>query len=125
MNGKPGRGPRLVMRVVLLQFGSAGLVASACLGFWGWAAAGAALAGGSIAAIGSGLLGWRMFLPGVAAATVLRRALYAGEALKWTWTVFALWAALERWRLAPLPLILGLIVAQFGYWFGFVGMKRG
>ena len=125
MNGIAGHGRRLVMRVVLLQFGSAGLVASACLGFRGWAAVGAALAGGSIAAIGSGLLGWRMFLPGVAAATVLRRALYAGEALKWTWTVFALWVALGRWRLAPLPLILGLVVAQFGYWFGLVGMKRG
>ncbi len=113
------------MCVVLLQIGSAGVIASACLGFSGWAAAGAALAGGSIAAIGSGLLGWRMFLPGVAAARVLRRAMVAGEALKWTWTVFALWVALGRWRLAPLPLLLGLIVAQFGYWLGLVGMKRG
>ncbi len=125
MNGIAGHGRRLVMRVVLLQIGSAGLIAAACLGVWGSAAAGAAFAGGSIAAIGSALFGWRMFMPGVAAAPVLRRAMYAGEALKWTWTVFALWLALGRWRLAPLPLLLGLIVAQFGYWFGLVGMKRG
>lgn len=113
------------MRVVLLQIGSAALCASVCLGVWGWRPAGAAFVGGSIAAIGSGLFGWRMFLPGIAPAPVLRRAMYAGEALKWTWTVFALWLALGRWRLAPLPLLLGLIVAQFGYWFGLVGMKRG
>lgn len=113
------------MRVALLQAGSAGALASIFLAIGGVAAAGAALAGGLIAAVGSGLLGWRMFLPGIAPAPVLRRALFAGEALKWTWTIFALWFALARWRLAPLPLLVGLIVAQFAYWVGLVGMKRG
>jgi F0F1-type ATP synthase assembly protein I len=120
--GIVGRDRRLVMRVVLLQAGSACVVASACLPLGGRAAAMAGLAGGLIASVGSALLGWRMFLPGVAAAPVLRRALFAGEALKWTWTVFALWAALGPARLAPLPLLAGLIVAQFGYWFALVGM---
>lgn len=113
------------MRVALLQAGSACVVASACLVLAGARAAVAALAGGLIAAVGSGLLGWRMFLPGIAPAATLRRALFAGEALKWTWTILALWLAFARWRLAPLPLLVGLIVAQFGYWFGLVGMKRG
>lgn len=125
MNGIVGRETRLVMRIALLQTGSACVVASACLLLSGARAAAAALAGGLIAAVGSGLLGWRMFLPGVAPAAVLRRAMFAGEALKWTWTVLALSLAFARWRLAPLPLLSGLIVAQFGYWFALVGMKRG
>ena len=125
MNGLVGHGKRLVMRVVLLQAGGAVVVAAALLALSGAVAARAALAGGLIVAIGSGLLGWRMFLPGIAAAPVLRRALFAGEALKWTWYVVALWAAFARFKFAPLPLLVGLGLAQFGYWFGLVGLKRG
>ncbi len=125
MSGRVGPGTRLVMRVVLLQAGGAIAVACALLALSGAAAARAGLAGGLIVAIGSGLFGWRMFLPGVASAAVLKRALYAGEALKWTWYVVALWAAFARFRFAPLPLLAGLVLAQFGYWFGLVGMKRG
>ncbi|MDE2347290.1 MAG: ATP synthase subunit I [Gammaproteobacteria bacterium] len=123
--GRVGHGTRLVMRVVLLQAGGAVLVACVLLALSGAASAGAELAGGLIVAIGSGLFGWRMFLPGIAAAAVLKRALYAGEALKWTWYVVALWAAFARLKLAPLPLLAGLSLAQFVYWFGLVGMKRG
>ncbi len=118
-------GKRLVMRVVLLQTGSACVVASAYLALDGAEAAWSALVGGLTVAIGSALFGWRMFLPGIAAPATLRRALYAGEALKWTWTIVAVWVAFAHWRLPPLPLIVGLIVAQFGYWFGLIGMKRG
>jgi F0F1-type ATP synthase assembly protein I len=125
MNDALGAGKRLVMRVVLLQVGCATAVA---LVFWplqGAGAAGAGFAGGLIVAIGSGLFGWRMFAPGVAPATVLRRAMFAGESLKWFWTGVAVWAALARWKLSPLPLLTGLTFGQFGYWFGLVGMKRG
>jgi F0F1-type ATP synthase assembly protein I len=116
---------RLVARVVLWQTGGAFVVA-ACWWFWrGPAAAEAAFAGGLIAAIGSGLFGLRMFAPGIAPAAALRRAMFAGEALKWTWFALAMWAALTRLGLAPLPLMVGLIAAQFSYWFGLVGMKRG
>jgi F0F1-type ATP synthase assembly protein I len=125
MNGVSSAGKRLVVRVVLLQVGCAAAVA---LGFWplqGVLAAWSGLAGGLIVAIGSGLFGWRMFAPGIAPAAVLRRALFAAESLKWFWTAVAVWAALTRWKLAPLPLLTGLAFAQFGYWFGLVGMKRG
>ena len=125
MNGAVDHGKRLVMRVVLLQTGGAVVVASVFLAVYGAGAARAELAGGVIAAIGSGLFGWRMFLPGIAAASVLRRALFAGEALKWTWYVVALWAAFARFKFAPLPLLVGLGLAQFGYWFGLVRLKRG
>ena len=116
---------RLVIRVVLSQTVCAALAA---MTFWwleGAAAGASGLAGGLIAATGSGLFGWRLFAPGIAPAAVLRRALFAAESLKWFWYVVAVWAALARLRCAPLPLLTGLAVAQFGYWFGLVGMKRG
>jgi F0F1-type ATP synthase assembly protein I len=118
-------GKRLVIRVVLLQVGCAAAVA---LLFWplqGVWAAWSGLAGGLIVAIGSGLFGWRMFAPGIAPATVLRRAMFAAESLKWFWTALAVWAAFARLKLSPLPLLTGLAVAQFGYWLGLIGMKRG
>ncbi len=125
MNDIHSRGRRLVMRVVLLQTICAIAVA---LLFWvleGVAAAGSGLTGGLIAAVGSALFGWRMFAPGIAPASILRRAMFAGESLKWFWYVLAIWAAFARFKLTPLPLMTGLVVAQFGYWFGLIGMKRG
>jgi F0F1-type ATP synthase assembly protein I len=125
MNNISGTGTRLVMRVVLLQAGCAVAVAILFWAIQGRAAAGSGLTGGLIVAIGSGVFGWRLFAPGIAPAAVLRRALFAAESLKWFWYVFAVWAALARWKLLPLPLMTGLVFAQFGYWFGLVGMKRG
>jgi hypothetical protein len=66
-----------------------------------------------------------MFAPGIAPAAVLRRALFAAESLKWVWYVLAVWAALTRFAVPPLPLMTGLIVAQFGYWAGLAVVKRG
>ncbi len=116
---------RLVMRVVLLQVLCAAVVAVCFGALQGAAAARAGGWGGLVIAIGSALFGWRLFAPGVAPAGVLRRALFAAESLKWTWIVAAIWLALARWRLPPLPLLTGLVTAQFGYWFGLIGMKRG
>jgi len=82
------------------------------------------LLGGLIVAMGSALFGWRLFAPGIAPATVLRRALFAAESLKWFWYVLAVWLALARLKVQPLPLMAGLVFAQFGYWVGLVGMKR-
>lgn len=115
----------LVLRVVCLQTGCAAVAAAS---FWvleGAAAGRAALTGGLIVAIGSGLFGWRLFAPGIAPAATLHRALFAAESLKWCWTAFAVWAALTRLKSLPLPLLTGLVFAQFGYWAGLVGLKRG
>lgn len=112
------------MRVVFLQAACAALVA---IGFWaarGAAAGWSGLTGGLIAALGSAVFGWRMFAPGIAAAAVLRRAMFAAESLKWLWYMLALWAALVRFKLVPLPLLTGLATAQFAYWVGLVD-KRG
>ena len=83
-----------------------------------------ALAGGAIVAIGTAVFGWRMFAPGIASAPTLNRAMMAGEMLKWFWLVLAVWASLTKLKLLPMPLLVGLIVAQFGYWFGLVGRDR-
>jgi F0F1-type ATP synthase assembly protein I len=125
MNNVVGDGRRLVMRVVFLQAGCAFIVG---LIFWttrGMAAGWSGLAGGMIAAAGSALFGWRMFAPGIAPAVVLRRALFAGESLKWFWYLLSIWAALAVFQARPLPLLSGLIAAQFGYWFGLIVIKRG
>ena len=113
-----------MLRVVLLQAGCAlivglgfGIARDAAMGWSGFA-------GGAIVAVGSGLFGWRLFAPGIAPATVLRRALFAGESLKWCWYVLAVWAAFARFKLTPLPLMTGLVIAQFGYWFGLIGMTK-
>jgi len=124
MNEVWGVGRRLVMRVVVLQVGCA---VSVALLFWALQstfAAWSGLSGGLIVAMGSGVFGWRLFAPGIAPAAVLRRALFAAESLKWFWYVLSVWAALTRWKLLPLPLMTGLVIAQFGHWFGLLG-KRG
>jgi len=117
------RGKRLVVRVVLLQAGCAILVASAFLAIKGASAGLAALAGGLIVAVGSAVLGWRAFKPGVAGAATLTTAMYAGVALKWLWFALALYVALARLKLEVLPLFIGMAAAQLGYWVGLIRLK--
>jgi F0F1-type ATP synthase assembly protein I len=112
------RGRRLTLRFVLLQIACGAVVALAFLVFAGPASAQAAFAGALIVAVGNAVFGWRMFAPGIAPPDRLARALYAGEVLKWLWTVVALWLAFAVAHLAPLPLLLGLIAAHLGFWLG-------
>ena len=125
MNNTVGSGKRLVLRVVLLQVGCATLTGLVFGILGGQAAALAALTGGIIAAVGSALFGWRMFLPGIAPARTLQRAMFAGEALKWLWYGLSIGFAFARLKVPPLPMLVGLVVAQFGYWIGLLGSKRG
>ena len=124
VNNTVGSGNRLVLRVVLLQVGCATLTGVLFFGFRGPAAAVAAFTGGVIAAVGTALFGWRMFSPGIAPARRLQRAMFAGEALKWLWYVVSIWFCLARLHLSPLPLLVGLIVAQFGYWAGLFKVRN-
>jgi ATP synthase protein I len=117
------RSYRLVVRVVLLQAGCAVLVASVFLVFRGSSAALAALVGGLIVAAGSAVFGWRAFRPGVAGAATLGTAMYAGVALKWLWFALALYVALARLKLEAVPLLIGMVVAQLGYWVGLIRLK--
>jgi F0F1-type ATP synthase assembly protein I len=120
MSNVPVRGKRLVARVVLLQTGSAVLVASLFLFFKGQPAGLAALVGGMIVAIGSAVFGWRVFKPGISGGASLSTAMYVGVALKWLWFGAALYAAFGLLKLQPAPLLIGLMAAQFGYWIGLI-----
>ena len=112
------RGRRLVWRFAALQMIAASLLAVGALVLAGLAAAQAALAGGLVSTVGNVVFGWKLFAPGVAPVRVLARAAFVGEALKWLWIGFALWAALGPAQLSPLPLVLGLMAAQAGFWLG-------
>jgi F0F1-type ATP synthase assembly protein I len=123
MSDVPVRSYRLVVRVVLLQAGCAALVASVFLVFKGAHQALAALVGGLIVAAGSAVFGWRVFKPGIAGGATLATAMYAGVALKWLWFALALYLALARLKLDAAPLLLGVVVAQLGYWAGLIRLK--
>jgi ATP synthase protein I len=123
MSGVLARSYRLVLRIVLLQAGCALLAASVFLVLRGASAALAALTGGLIVAVGSAVLGWRAFKPGVAGAATLTTAMYTGVALKWLWFALALYVALARLRLDAAPLLIGMLAAQFGYWAGLIRLK--
>lgn len=112
------RGRRLVAKYAGLQMSWAAAVAVGALALSGANAALAALSGGAIVALGNLVFGWRLFAPGVAPVGTLTRAWYAAEVLKWLWVMVALWLALGPAKLAPFPLLLGLIAAQVGFWAG-------
>ena len=44
------------------------------------------------------------------------RGFYIGELLKWVWVIGAFWLALTRGGFDPLPLLVGLVAAQLGFW---------
>jgi F0F1-type ATP synthase assembly protein I len=116
-------GRRFVLRYALLQMAAATLVAIMAFAVAGAAAALAAIAGGLIVALGNVVFGWVLFQPGIAPVRLLARAAFAGEVLKWLWLGIALWAAFAVAHLPPLPLVAGLIAAQFGFWLGLVILK--
>jgi ATP synthase protein I len=117
------RGKRLVVRIVLLQAGCAIIAASLFSVFKGSHQGLAALVGGLIVAVGTAVLGWRAFKPGIAGGAVLNTAMYTGVALKWTWFAFALYLALARLKLEVAPLLIGMAVSQLGYWVGLLRLK--
>src|SRR5438309_1517602 len=123
MSEVPVRGRRLVFRVVLLQAACALSTASVFLVLRGESAGLAALAGGLIVALGSALFGWRMFKPGIAGGATLAAAMYGAVALKWLWFAVALYFAIARLKLDAAPLLIGVIVAQLGYWAGLIRLK--
>jgi F0F1-type ATP synthase assembly protein I len=117
------RGKRLVVRVVLLQTGCALSTAAVFLVLRGESAGLAALTGGLIVALGSALFGWRMFKPGIAGGATLTTAMYVGVALKWLWFAVALYLTIAQLKLDAAPLLIGVVVAQLGYWAGLVRLK--
>ena len=78
-------------------------------------AARSAVVGGLIIALGTLVFAWRLFATDWPAASAAR-GFYAGELLKWIWVIGAFALALTRGGMEPLPLLIGLLAAQSGFW---------
>lgn len=104
-------GRRQARQVVVAQAITAVVVALVCLA-WGWPAALGAMIAGSGVALGSALMAWRTFrgTDATGAGTALFR-LVIGLALKWMVIAGALFLALARLGLPPVPTLAGLSAA--------------
>jgi F0F1-type ATP synthase assembly protein I len=109
------RGKRLALKFAAIQLASTGLAALVFLMTNGWNAARSAVAGGLIIALGTLVFAWRLFATDWPAASAAR-GFYAGEVLKWVWVIGAFALALTRGGMEPLPLLVGLLAAQCGFW---------
>lgn len=111
-------GRRQARRVLTAQ-AVATLAAALAFLAQGPGAALAALTGGAAVTLGSALMAWRAFGGGVSGAHVALLRLFGGLALKWLVIVGALYLALARWQLPPLPLLAGLGAALVAFLLGF------
>nr|WP_298724441.1 ATP synthase subunit I [uncultured Steroidobacter sp.] len=109
------RGKRLSLNFAAIQLASTGLTALVFLMSSGWNAARSAFVGGLIIALGTLVFAWRLFATNWPAASAAR-GFYAGEVLKWIWVVGAFALALTRGGMEPLPLLIGLLASQCGFW---------
>lgn len=109
------RGKRLALKFAAIQLASTGLAALVFLVSSGANAARSAVAGGLIIALGTLVFAWRLFATDWPAASAAR-GFYAGEVLKWIWVVGAFALALTRGGMEPLPLLVGLLASQCGFW---------
>lgn len=103
-------GRRQAYRVLVAQAIATGLVALVFLAQDSRAAFGALL-GGAAVALGSALMAWRAFGGGVTGAGAMLLRIVGGLALKWLVIVGALYLALARLELPPVPLLAGLCAA--------------
>jgi F0F1-type ATP synthase assembly protein I len=102
---------RLAFRMVAIQAAVAALVALAFL-FQDTRAALAAAIGGGAMVLGSLLLAWRSMLGPAYSAGLAMTRLISGIVLKWFVVIGALYLALARLGLPPLPLLAGLVGAM-------------
>lgn len=112
-------GRRQASRVLIAQALVTGLVALVFLVQGPRASLGALMGGGAVA-LGSALMAWRAFGGGsaIGAGAALFRLL-GGLALKWLVIVGALWLALARFELPPVPVLAGLCAALVAFLLGF------
>jgi ATP synthase protein I len=99
---------RLALRAIAVQAGVATLVAVAFLA-QGDRAALAAGVGGGAAVLGSAFLAWRSLPAQTPSAGMALAGLLVGIVMKWVVVLAALYLALARFGLPPLPLLAGLV----------------
>ena len=102
---------RLASRMVAAQTVVATLVALAFLTQGVQSALAAAIGGGSVA-MGSLVMAWRSLPAGAASAGAALSRLVSGMLLKWFVVLGALYLAMAKLLLPPLPLLVGLVVAM-------------
>jgi F0F1-type ATP synthase assembly protein I len=119
MRNSIAHGRSVALRTVALQLTVTGLLAFA-LSLHGVRMALAAAVGGGAVALGNALFAWRLFGAGPAPVRRPLHAAYVAEALKWAWLVAMLYLAIAVWRLDFLPLIAGVLLAQFAFWLALV-----
>lgn len=117
MSDATSTGIRLVHRTVLWQVAAA-LLGGAAFAPLGLPHAAAAAGGAGIAAVGTVILGRRMFATGVAPGAVLLASSLFGTVLRWIWLIGAMWCALTLLRLPALPLIAGVALGYAAAGFG-------
>ena len=115
MNVTARRGKRLALKFAAIQLTSTSAAALVFLALSGADAARSAFVGGLIVALGTIVFAWRLFATDWPAASAAR-GFYAGELLKWVWVVGAFALALTRGGMDPLPLLVGLLAGQCGFW---------
>lgn len=98
--------------MVAVQFVVAMLAALAYLIAQGGREALAAAIGGGAVALGSLLMAWRSLPPVAASAGFALSRLVSGMLLKWFVVIGALYLAMAKLQLPPLPLIVGLIATM-------------
>lgn len=109
------RGKRLALKFAAVQLASTSIVALVFLATSGANAARSAVVGGLIIALGTLVFAWRLFATSWPASSAAR-GFYAGELLKWVWVLGAFALALTRGGMEPLPLLVGLLAGQCGFW---------
>lgn len=120
MHDPVAAGRRSALRAVAVQAAAVALVALAFLvKATDWALA-AALGGGALA-LGNALGAW-LALPGIAPARVALSRLLLGVLAKWCVVVAVFVAALEAWRLPPLPMLAGLAAGMLAWLWAMNGM---
>lgn len=107
-------GRRLARRVAAYQVAATLAAALVCL-IWGAQAGFGALAGGLAMTAGSALAGWGAFAGGVASGGVLLGRLLLGTALKWIVVAIGLYLAIAVWRLPPVTVLAGAVVATLAW----------
>ncbi|MEG3191548.1 hypothetical protein [Lysobacter sp. D1-1-M9] len=103
-------GRRLALRTLAWQAGSTALLALAFLAS-GVPHAAAVLVGGGAMLLGGAIAARLMVGGGIQPANVVMVRWFAGVVSKWLLVVVMLLLGLAVWRLPPLPLLLGIVVA--------------
>ncbi|HEY2395298.1 MAG TPA: ATP synthase subunit I [Rudaea sp.] len=110
MENSIAAGRRLALRVVCAQIGATVLVAGGFL-LAGWRSGVAALCGGTVVAVATGVLALRIFGAGPAPAGMVFARLVVGNLLKWGVIAIGLYLAMAKAGLPGLPVMCGVIAA--------------